>query len=232
MSPIKLIRIEEPDLAFRYEQTAQHPRDGLFLFGPMDDRQHPLQLRYGIIGPAMAIARFKAWAERARGPLPPKDASKAHHTAWPGFEAAFRCAWPEEAVAEIPVSGDALAKAIRIGDRHEAIYRAVALYEQPILRYLATEEARPAVWFVVIPEEVYRLGRPQSEVKRAAAEPDRGRTARPRAARLGADTALPNRSRSGRHAAVRQALPQSAQGEAAAASRGGTGRAGDHHRTR
>lgn len=171
MSPIKLIRIEEPDLAFRYEQTAQHPRDGLFLFGPMDDRQHPLQLRYGIIGPAMAIARFKAWAERARGPLPPKDACKAHHTAWPGFEAAFRCAWPEEAVAEIPVSGDALAKAIRIGDRHEAIYRAVALYEQPILRYLATEEARPAVWFVVIPEEVYRLGRPQSEVKRSERQP-------------------------------------------------------------
>ncbi len=167
MTASKLIRIAEPLLAFRYGQTAEHPRDGLFLFGPPDDKQHPRQLRYGIIGPAMAIARFKAWADRARGPLPPADATRAHHTAWPGFEAAFRCEWPSEPLAEIPVSGKALTEAIHIGDRHEAIYRAVDLYEKPILQYLATNEARPAVWFVIIPEEIYRLGRPMSEVKRS-----------------------------------------------------------------
>jgi hypothetical protein len=167
MTASKLIRIAEPLLAFRYGQTAEHPRDGLFLFGPLDDKQHPRQLRCGIIGPAMAIARFKAWADRARGPLPPADINKAHHTAWPGFEAAFRCEWPVEALAEIPVSNEALTKAIHIGDRHEAIYRAVDLYEKPILDYLATNEARPALWFVIIPEEIYQLGRPQSEVKRS-----------------------------------------------------------------
>src|ERR1700722_6448099 len=171
MNASKLIRVAEPLLAFRYGQTAEHPRDGLFLFGPIDDRQHPPQLRVGIIGPAMAVARFKAWADRARGPLPPADASKAHHTAWPGFEAAFRCEWPGEAMAEIPVSDDALTKAIHIGDRHEAIYRAVSLYEKPILNYLATNEARPALWFVVIPEEIYRLGRPLAEVKRSERTP-------------------------------------------------------------
>lgn len=167
MTASKLIRIAEPLLAFRYGQTAEHPRDGLFLFGPIEDRQHPPQLRFGIIGPAMAIAHFKAWAARARGPLPPADLNKAHHTAWPGFEAAFRCEWPDEAMAEIPVSGDALTTAIHIGDRHEAIYRTVDLYEKPMLNFLGTNDARPALWFVIIPEEIYRLGRPMSEVKRS-----------------------------------------------------------------
>src|SRR6185312_1826413 len=127
MTPSKLIMVSEPKLAFRYGQAAEHPRDGLFLFGPIDDRQHPPQLRYGIIGPAMAVGRFKAWAERARGPLPPADTTKAHHTAWPGFEATFRCQWPVEAMAEILVSREALSEAIHISDRHEAIYRAVSL---------------------------------------------------------------------------------------------------------
>jgi hypothetical protein len=167
----KLIRVAEPQLAFRYGQTAEHPRDGLFLFGPIDDRQHPPQLRYGIIGPALAVARFKAWAERARGPLPPADAGKAHHTAWPGFDAAFRCEWPGEPMAEIVVSSQALSDAIHIGDRHEAIYRTVSLYEKPIIDYLAVNEARPALWFVIIPEEVYKLGRPMSDVKRGERTP-------------------------------------------------------------
>jgi hypothetical protein len=171
MTATKLIRVPEPLLAFRYGQKAEHPRDGLFLFGPLDDKQHPPQLRYGIIGPAMAVARFKTWAAQARGPLPPLDASKAHHTAWPGFEAAFRCEWPNEPIAEVLVSGDALTNAIHIGDRHEAIYRTVELYEKPILDYLSMSEARPALWFVVIPEEVYRLGRPLSQVRRSERTP-------------------------------------------------------------
>jgi len=171
MTTLKLIRVVEPRLSFRYGQEAEHPRDGLFLFGPLDDKAHPPQLRYGIIGPVMALARFKAWALRAKGPLPPADAKKAHHTEWPGFEALFRCEWPDEPMAEIPVSSEALTNAIHIGDRHEAIYRAVGLYERPILDYLAINEARPALWFVVIPEEIYKLGRPMSDVKRSERTP-------------------------------------------------------------
>lgn len=183
----QLIRVEEPGLSFRHGQTAEHPRDGIFLFGPLDDRSHPTQLRAGIIGHPAGIARFKAWADMVRGPLPPKDGTKAHHTAWPGFEAAFRCEWPTKAMAEIPVDLDALLQAIRIGDRHEAIYRAVALFEQPIIEHLATQEARPALWFVVIPEEVFRLGRPQSVVSKADRTPSQV---------SGALTGRPTRTRS------------------------------------
>lgn len=191
MTALKLIRVPEPLLSFRYGQEAEHPRDGLFLFGPLEDKAHPPQLRYGIIGPVMAIARFKAWALRAKGFLPPVDAKKAHHTAWPGFEAAFRCDWPDEPMAEILVSGAAIDDAIHIGDRHEAIFRTVSLYEKPILDYMATNEARPSIWFVLIPEEVYKLGRPMSEVKRSDRTPSQIKNNLPgKALRISGQTSL------------------------------------------
>ncbi len=191
MTALKLIQIPEPLLSFRYGQEAEHPRDGLFLFGPLEDKAHPPQLRYGIIGPVMAIARFKAWALRAKGPLPPADAKKAHHTAWPGFEAAFRCDWPDEPMAEVLVSSKAVDDAIHIGDRHEAIFRTVSLYEKPILDYMATNEARPSIWFVLIPEEVYKLGRPMSEVKRNERTPSQIKNSLPgKALQISGQTSL------------------------------------------
>lgn len=34
MSDWRLVHISEPALAFGFGQTAEHPKDGLFLFGP------------------------------------------------------------------------------------------------------------------------------------------------------------------------------------------------------
>lgn len=162
MSDVRLLHIPEPMLAFWEEQEAESPKDGLFLFGPPASPQHPAQLRYGIIGHAAGIQRLLRWMEAVRGPLPPKDPDRALYSAWPGFEAAFRCSLPEAPIARIEVDEHAVATALRIADRHEAIYRTVGLYESPIIAHLQREEVQPTVWFVVIPEEVHRLGRPRS----------------------------------------------------------------------
>jgi hypothetical protein len=159
-----LIPVGEPRLAFRYDQQLEHPKDGLFLFGPLDDRAHPAQLRFGVIGTPSGLARFARWSSRIRGFIPSPNPDKAHMFAWPGFEAAFRCKWPEKPIAELSVDADTLSRTIRIADRTEAIYKAVELYERPILEHCAREEAQPAFWFVIIPEEIYQLGRPQSSV--------------------------------------------------------------------
>lgn len=164
MNMPNLLLVPEPRLAFCYGQQLEHPKDGLFLFGPLDDRAHPAQLRFGLIGTPECIARFHRWSARIRGAIPSPDPTKAHLFGWPGFEAAFRCKWPEEPIAELIVDSEKLSKTIRIEDRTEAIYKAVELFERPILDYRAREEAQPAFWFVAIPEEVYLLGRPQSTV--------------------------------------------------------------------
>ncbi|MGO9265966.1 MAG: argonaute/piwi family protein [Candidatus Binataceae bacterium] len=159
-----LIPIGEPRLAFRYGQELEHPKDGLFLFGPLDDRAHPTQLRFGVIGTAACVARFNRWSQRICGFIPSPEPAKAHLFPWPGFEAAFRCKWPEKPIAKLTVDADTLSRTIRIGDRTEAIFKAVEILEKPILEYRSREEAQPAFWFVVIPEEVYLLGRPQSSI--------------------------------------------------------------------
>ena len=44
-----LIRLEEPPLLFKYGQSVEDPRDGLTLFGPLDEGR-PYGVRAGVIG--------------------------------------------------------------------------------------------------------------------------------------------------------------------------------------
>jgi hypothetical protein len=166
MSVRSLIQIPEPLLGFGHGQKMEHPKDGLFLFGPLADNANPAEMRVGIVGTTTGIACFHEWAKRVRGHIPSVNADAAHHASWPGFEAVFGTKWPEAALVELTVDDAELAKAIRIGNRHEAIYKAVSLFEDPIRRNLRQNEAPPSVWFVVIPEEIHRYGRPQSSIPR------------------------------------------------------------------
>jgi hypothetical protein len=50
MSDWRLVHISEPTLAFGFGQTAEHPKDGLFLFGPPASNQNPARMDVGVIG--------------------------------------------------------------------------------------------------------------------------------------------------------------------------------------
>lgn len=90
-----------------------------------------------------------------------------HHLAFPGFEAVFKTPWPIKPVLEIPVSANEISRRIRIADRHRAIYETVSLFDEPIRRRLREDDAEVDVWFVVIPDDVWRLGRPLSRLQAA-----------------------------------------------------------------
>ncbi len=164
MTAIKLIQLAEPQLTFGYQQQMEHPKDGLFLFGPLADPAHPAEMRIGVIGTAEGLACFREWTKRIRGFLPSANRDAPHHASGPGFEAVFNTVWPEKPITEIAVDAIALANAIRIKNRHEAISKSVKLFEEPIRRFLRQNEAPPTMWFVVIPEDVHRFGRPKSTV--------------------------------------------------------------------
>src|SRR5258705_9831555 len=57
-----MIHISEPELEFRFAQVVQYPRDGLYLFGPVDAQVEPRQIRYGLIGTSESLRRFEEWA--------------------------------------------------------------------------------------------------------------------------------------------------------------------------
>lgn len=167
----RIIHVPEPKLQFRYGQKAEYPRDGLYLFGPVDAGTTFRQVRYGVIGTPDGLRRFKEWAELVSGYIetpPPGRMSKAieaHHVAFPGFGEAFYANWsstPARTITEIDEKD--LKQRMNIGNRHEAIKAAVDVFVEHLVAARKRDEDPPSFWYVVIPEFIYDLGRPQATV--------------------------------------------------------------------
>lgn len=167
MSDSSVFHITEPSLSFGYGQTTEYAKDGLILFGPLKDNRSPAEIRVGVVGTSEGIRRYCSWVAQLRGYIPAAKPNSPHHSPFPGFEAVFDCKWSQEPVCALEIDGQAIHDALYIGDRHQAIYKTVSLYEDALRKYRREEEAHVDVWFVVIPEDVWRLGRPQSTVPRA-----------------------------------------------------------------
>lgn len=161
-----IVHISEPRLTFGHGQSCEHPKDGLFLFGPFDNHHCKGQLRYGVIATDAGHKRFDRWIAAIRGYIAPQS-DAAHLMSWPGFHAAFGVQWPVQPHVRLTVSGEALSEAICRENRYEAVHEAVSIFESRIRQQIKSEDERPDVWFVVIPEEVYVLGRPDSKVPKA-----------------------------------------------------------------
>ena len=168
---LPLTYISEPKLEFRYGQTLEYPRDGLYLFGPVSDERTVPIVRYGAIGTSEGLHRLQSWAEAVSAFIDvpqPSERSRSiepHHIPFPGFMQAFGARWaaePAEIISDI--SANDVSQTLRIGNRHEAIKRTVELYVDRLIAANNRLENPPSFWFVVIPEEVYLLGRPRSRV--------------------------------------------------------------------
>jgi hypothetical protein len=171
MSKPRLIHLPEPQLEFRFGQTVEYPRDGLFLFGPVDATREPRQVRYGVIGTPESLRRFKEWAAQVANfiEVPPagrmSKAIEAHHVAFPGFSEAFYATWPTEPPRTITdIDEEQLRRFLHIANRHEAIKAAVDVFVDRLVADRKRDEDPPSFWYVVIPEFIYELGRPQSIV--------------------------------------------------------------------
>jgi hypothetical protein len=161
--------LPEPKLEFGYGQKLEDPRNGLFLFGPLIDNRTPSGIRAGVIGTPRGVSLYKQWVGATSKFIPAANANSQHQFPFPGFEAAFRASWPISPVVEIAVSPTEISNTIRLSDRYKAIYQTVSLFEQPIRDRLRDDDIQVDVWFVVIPDEVWRYGRPLSRVGREQA---------------------------------------------------------------
>jgi hypothetical protein len=167
MTSWRITHIPEPELAFGFGQTAEHPKDGLFLYGPPASNQNPARMDIGVIGTTQGVALYEHWVRELNSTIAAPDKGKPENKMmWPGFHSAFGIPWPPKPFAICPIDGAELSRRIRIEDRHVAIFDAVNLYADALRKYLREESARPQVWFAVLPEEIFKYGRPKSVVPR------------------------------------------------------------------
>ena len=155
-------------------QRMEYPRDGLYLFGPCDsksDQVHPFRChrhsgRHREIRPSLGKMR-----NYIPIPVPGPRSRKIEPQHVPSrFQEAFNSEWPEKPVAAInDITFEEIEETIRIQNRHEAIHGCVDLFVSRLEDEDNRIEDPPSFWFVIIPEIVYELGRPQSRVPRADA---------------------------------------------------------------
>lgn len=169
----RTLYLEEPLLEFRYGQRLVYPRDGLFLYGPVGETKQLPMIRYGVIGTPDGVRRFKAWAKTMAGfiDVPPRGprsrAVEPQHVPFPGFAEAFHAGWPVDPPCLIDnLDAAEIEQTLLIANRHEAIRNTVDLFVSRLIAENNRLESPPQFWFVVIPERVYELGRPQSTVRR------------------------------------------------------------------
>ncbi len=157
----RLEKLSEPSLAFGYGQETEDPRDGLTLFGPLQE-DRPFGIRAACIGTEEGIAMFENWVNWAQ--LPVANESAISRPPFPGFQAAFRIPWdPRPAITRV-VSREELEKQLYLDDVHLRVYGLVNIFADRILDAKKNDEATCNVWFVVIPDEVKKYGRPLSVV--------------------------------------------------------------------
>jgi hypothetical protein len=161
-----LIYIPELTLRFGHGQGMEDPRDGLTLFGPYDEG-NVYGIRAGVIGTREGIRRYKQWVERIQSPVSDLDRHgnpQMNRPFYPGFEAAFKVGWKPRPMKEIVIPDGEIEKHLYIDDNYKRVFETVEVYSERLLRWKREEDDPIDLWFVVIPEEVYKLCRPKSVV--------------------------------------------------------------------
>jgi hypothetical protein len=159
---MRLLSFDEPRLRFAYDQELEDPKEGLTLFGPPQEYSG---LQYGLIGTSEGICQFEAWAAKLQSVIP-ADPKVTSSVMFPGFETVFRTPWPTKPRVRLEVNGSALARTVKLTDPHQRVFDTVDLFANPIQRWVTEEDPKVALWFVTIPEDVWRLCRPRSKVKK------------------------------------------------------------------
>ena len=159
---VDLKYLDEPDLEFGHAQSLPDPRDGLTLFGPLDEGR-PYGIRAGVVGTPDGVKRYCRWVTELAGPIQSGEGGLVHPD-FPGFETVFGIPWSPAPTVVREVPAQDLSQALRINDGNVRVFRTVNLYAERIDDVTRDEDVGVDIWFVVIPDEVYEYGRPLSSV--------------------------------------------------------------------
>ncbi len=163
----ELTYINEPNLTFGFNQKASDPRDGLMLFGPFYKDKIKGQINIGIIGPEKQRNYLIDFLKQIHKPIfgIKKDVARPY---FPGLESIFGIHINFNNLSEVEVSESDIIKFLHYEDGHQRVHNLTNLYSEKLALYHKQEEQPISMWFVVIPDDVYKFGRPNSKIPKAA----------------------------------------------------------------
>lgn len=186
----RLLTLSEPAVAVGYGQTTDYPKEGLMQFGPVEFSRNPTAIRVGVVGTREGVELFQRWSNQFNSfRRAPSDVRNS--PPFPGFEAVFGAAWPLSPARTIVLSRTDVINSILLKDRHQALYRTTGLFSDAIESALKNDDVNVDIWYVIIPDEVYIYGRPESRVPRAIAIATPGALGRQAAKRFTEESGLP-----------------------------------------
>lgn len=163
--------IEEPRLGFGHGQVSDHPKDGLYLYGPVNGPDRP-DIRVGVVGTQHGLSLFRKWAEVLRGEvkIPARGRRdklhRLHLSDFPGLEEAFGLRLDPEKLVTYAIDGGRIAETVNVVNHHEAVAATADLFLAPVERHVAHEEVAIDVWVFVVPEVVFETCRPNMGKRR------------------------------------------------------------------
>ncbi len=175
---LSVLHFFEPSLEFGSGQTAAHPKDGLFLYGPHNKSNKTKDIRIGVVGTIDGIGYFRIWAaqikKRVEVPSPGKTEKKdrLHLANFPGVEEAFGISFNENELVACAIDKKAIEATSRIINHHEAVSKVVQMYVSRVHKHNENEERAVDVWIIVVPEIIFERCRPSS--KRAGLPMEKG----------------------------------------------------------
>lgn len=158
--------VSEPQLGFRHGQLSEHPKDGLFLYGPQVAADRAT-ITIGVIGTSKGISLFRDWSRTLmKGvevpPGGPRDKKfRLHLSDFPGMAEAFGVSIDADSLVAYELDGTAIERTTSIENHHEAVSKTVDLFLAPLLQHAKNEERGVDVWVFVVPETVFERCRPQ-----------------------------------------------------------------------
>lgn len=166
--PLEVTYIREPDLSFGYGQISDHPKDGLFLYGPHSGPVRSKEVSIGVIGTHNGLSYFRNWAIRLGGFIAVPDPGKMdkehrlHLSNFPGLEEAYGLLISPGDFVERKIDLNTLESATKTLNQYEAVRKAVDLYIREIEHYDKNEERKIDVWIFILPELVFERCKPLS----------------------------------------------------------------------
>jgi len=162
----ELIHIEEPAILFGYNQACVDPRDGLTLFGPLN-LPKIYGIRSGVVATKRGLEIFKRYLEKIQRPV--YNSNLTTRPMFPGFEAVFDCKWEQSNILFREVTDVEIGRYLFHKNTHTRTYDLVGLFIEKIITSQRDDEAKVDVWFVIIPDDIYKYCRPNSVLPRALA---------------------------------------------------------------